>query len=94
MKKAIITLMVLAFALSLVAVAFAATMTGTIKGVNLKAGTIMFCPSNTSKNETLKAGSGLNLSSVKTGKATLTVNKGVVTAVTPMKAPRKLIEGC
>lgn len=95
MKKAVIALIVLAFALSLVTVAFAAMQSGTIKGVNLKAGTISFCKAGASKNVTLKAGSGLNLKSVKSGKAMITTNaQGMVTAVKPMKAPRRLIEGC
>ena len=96
MKKAVIVLMVLAFALSLVGVAFAATQTGTINGVNVKAGTISFCASGTSTNKTLKAASSLKLSSVKTGKATVTTNaQGMVTAVAPMKAaPKRMIEGC
>ena len=95
MKKAVIVLIVLAFVLSIAVAAFAATQTGTIKGVNIKAGTISFCPSGTSKNETLKAGKGLNLKTVKTGKATITTSGGMVTAVAPVKAaPRRLIEGC
>lgn len=99
MKKAVMILVVVAFALSLVSVAFAAakTMSGTIKEVNISAGTITFCPTNSKKDETFKVAHALNIKTMKPGKAEVTVSNGTVTSVKPLaapKAPRRMIEGC
>lgn len=94
MKKAVVILATLVFVLSIMSMAFAAasTMQGTIKVVNTKTETITFCPAG-GKDKVLKVGKSVNIKSVKTGKAAVTVNNGVVTGVKP--APeRRMIEGC
>lgn len=82
--------------LSLAAVAFAAeTRKGTIKAVDIKAGTITFCPEGTTSDMTLKADRGIDLSTVKPEtKAEVTVDKGTVKGIKEMKMPRKAPVGC
>ncbi|MDA8172365.1 MAG: hypothetical protein M0Z48_11135 [Nitrospiraceae bacterium] len=96
MKKTLTIVVCIVFALSLVAVAAAATktMSGTIKAVNISTGSITFCPAGSTKDQTLKAAHVLNIKSVKPGKAEITVTNGMVTGVKPMAAPRRMIEGC
>ncbi|MDA8086147.1 MAG: hypothetical protein M0Z75_05550 [Nitrospiraceae bacterium] len=98
MKKTLTVLVFIALTLSLVAVAAAAakSMSGTIKSVNISAGTISFCPAGTTKEQNLKVGHGLNIRSIKTGKAEIVVSNGMVTSVKPAAAapPRRMIEGC
>ncbi len=97
MKQAAAVLAVLALvvALSATGLALAAEMQkGTITGVDLKAGTISFCPEGTSEDLTLKADTGVDLSKVKPDmKAQITRDKDRVTEIKEMKKPRAAV-GC
>jgi len=81
---------------TLAAVAYAAeTQKGTIKGVDIKAGTITFCPEGTTDNMMLKADKSIDLGMVKPDtKAEVTVDKGMVKGIKEIKKPRKAPVGC
>jgi len=96
MKKVAAVLVVVVLAVSLVSLAFAAeTKMGTIKSVDAKAGTIIFCPEGTTADMTLKADKGVDLGKVKADtKAEIMVEKGTVKEIKEMKAQPKAAVGC
>ena len=111
MKKAAILMFAFIFALSIAAMAIAAdkTVKGTIRGVNVKAGKITFCPEGSTKNEVFKVQKHVNLKAVKANeKAELVLTpknevkeiKAVTEAAPaapaakPAPKKRKMIEGC
>jgi hypothetical protein len=96
MKKVAAVLVVVALALSLVSLVFAAeAKMGTIKSVDAKAGTITFCPEGTSSDMTLKADKSVDLSKIKADtKAEIMVEKGTVKEIKEMKAKPKAAVGC
>ncbi len=61
MKKVLLSLMAAFFVCSITASAFAAEMRtqGMLKSVNTAKGTVVFCPKNTNKSITLKAGAAM-----------------------------------
>ncbi len=99
MKKAAAVLAVLILAVSLVSMVFAAeAKKGTIRGVDEKAGTILFCPEGTTKDMTLPVDKSVDLKSIKPDtKAQISVEsvggKETVKSIEPMKAPRPAV-GC
>jgi hypothetical protein len=94
MKKAAAILAVVVLVVSLVSLAFAAeAMKGTIKSVDAKAGTAVFCAEGTTADVTLKADKGVDLGKVKAGdKVMITVDKDTVTSLKAAKA--KAAVGC
>jgi Cu/Ag efflux protein CusF len=68
MKKVTAVLAVAILVVALGSLAFAAeAKKGTIKSVDAKAGTVVFCPEGTTTDMTLKAGKHVDLSKVKAG---------------------------
>ena len=104
MKKAAAIIAVLVLVVSLVSLAVAAeAMKGTIKSVDAKAGTAVFCAEGTTADVTLKADKAVDLSKVKAGdKVEVSVDKdmlmsmkaaGAAEAAAPAKK-RKSAVGC
>ena len=87
MKKIVAILAVMVLVVSLVSLAFAAGATkGTIKKIDAKAGTVVFCAEG-GKDETLKADKTV-LGSVKDGdKVEAVIEKGAITSVKAAAAP-------
>jgi len=96
MKRTAAVLTAAIFILSLAVVAHAAeTRRGTIKDVDVKAGTITFCPEGTTTDMMLKADKDLDLRTVRPEtKAEVTVDGGAVKGVREIKQPRKAAVGC
>ncbi len=93
MKKVAAVLAVVVMVVSLVSLAFAAEQKGTIKSVDAKAGTAVFCAEGTTNDVTLKADKAVDLSSLKAGeKVMVTVDKDTLTSV--KKARSKAAVGC
>ncbi len=88
MKKAAAILAVVVMVVSLVSLAVAAeAMKGTIKSVDAKAGTAVFCAEGTTTDMTLKADKAVDLGKVKAGeKVEITVDKDTVMS---LKAEKK-----
>jgi len=92
MKKAAVILVAVVFVLSALTMAMAAgeAQKGTIKAVDAKAGTITFTAED-GKETTLNVDKSVDLGKVKAGsKATITVEKDVVTSI----KPKREIVGC
>ncbi len=91
MKKAAVVLAVAVLVVALGSLAFAAeTKMGTIKSVDAKKHTVVFCAEGGNKDVTLKAGKGVDLGSVKAGdKVEASIDKHTLTAVkaAPAAAP-------
>ena len=89
MKKAAVVLAIMVLVVAFGSLAVAAemqTQKGTIKGVDAKAGTVVFSAEGSNKDVTLKAGKGVDLGKVKAGdKVEVSVEKGTLTHV--MAAP-------
>ena len=87
MKKIAVVLAVVVLVVSFVSLAFAAGMQkGTIKNVDAKAGTVVFCEEGTNKDVTLKADKGVDLSKMKAGdKVEVSIEKDMLKHV--MAAP-------
>ncbi len=83
MKKAAVVLAVLVLVVALCSFAFAAeTKMGTIKSVDAKKHTVVFCPEGTKTDMKLKAGKGVDLSTVKAGdKVEASIDKHMLTGV-------------
>jgi hypothetical protein len=94
MKKAAAILAVVVLVVSLVSLSVAAeAMKGTIKSVDAKAGTAVFCAEGSTTDVTLKADKTVDLSKMKAGeKVMITVDKDTVTSVKAAKA--KAAVGC
>jgi Cu/Ag efflux protein CusF len=82
MKKIVAVLAVAAVVLSLASLAFAAlAQQGTIKSVDVKSGTIVFCTEG-GKDVTLKADKSIDLDKIKAGdKVEVSVEDGTVKSV-------------
>lgn len=95
MKKVAVVLVVVLSLCLVVSLAFAAeAKKGTIKGVDVKAGTITFCPEGTTTDMTLKADKGVDLSNVKAdSKAEVMIEKDMVKEIKAMKKPKAAV-GC
>ncbi len=87
MKKVVAVLAVMALVVAFGSLAVAAGMEkGTIKSVDAKKHTVVFCAEGTNKDVHLKAGKGVDLSKVKAGdKVEVSVEKGTLTHL--MAAP-------
>ena len=97
MKKvaAVLAVMVMVVAFGSLAVA-AGMEKGTIKSVDAKAGTVVFCAEGSNKDVTLKADKGVDLSKVKAGdKVEVSIEKDVLKHVmeAPKAAPKPQV-GC
>ncbi len=91
MKKIAAVVAAVVLVVALVSLAFAAeTKMGTIKSVDAKKHTVVFCPEGTTKDLKLKVGKGVDLGSVKAGdKVEATIDKHMLTGVkaAPAAAP-------
>jgi hypothetical protein len=89
MKKAAAILAVMVMVVSLVSLVFAAGPTnGTIKSVDAKAGTAVFCAEGTTTDVTLKADKAVDLSKVKAGdKVEAMIEQGTLKSVKAAAAP-------
>ena len=70
MKKVTVVLAVVVLVVSMVSLVFAADMNmkkGTIKSIDAKAGTVVFCAEGTNTDTTLKVDKSVDLSKVKAG---------------------------
>jgi Cu/Ag efflux protein CusF len=87
MKKITAVLAVMVLVVSMVSLVFAADMKkGTIKSVDAKAGTVVFCAEGTNTDTTLKVDKSVDLSKVKAGdKVDATIEKDTLKHV--MAAP-------
>lgn len=96
MKKLSVVLVVVLSLCLVVSLAFAAEKKGTIKSVDAKAGTIVLTVDG-GKDETLKAGKGVDLGKVKAGdKVEVMVEKDTVTSIkaaAPAAKPKAAV-GC
>jgi hypothetical protein len=95
MKKIAAVLAVVVMVVSLVSLVFAAeTQKGTIKSVDAKAGTVVFCAEG-GKDVTLKADKSVDLSKVKAGeKVEVSVEKDMLMHVMAPAAKPKAAVGC
>ncbi len=89
MKKIAVVLAVVVLVVAMTSLVFAAGMSmekGTIKSVDAKAGTVVFCPESTNKDVTLKADKSVDLGKVKAGdKVEVSIEKDMLKHV--MAAP-------
>lgn len=93
MKKMAAVLVVVVMVVSLVSLAFAGTVKGTIKSVDAKAGTVVFSADG-GKDETLKADKAVDLGKLKAGdKVEATVEKDMLMGV-KAAAKAKAAVGC
>ncbi len=97
MKKVAVVLAVMVLVVAFGSFAVAAGMEkGTIKSIDAKAGTVVFCAEGGNKDVTLKAGKGVDLSKVKAGdKVEVSIEKDMLTHVmeAPKAAPKAAV-GC
>jgi len=99
MKKVTAVLAVVILVAALGSLAFAAeAKKGTIKSVDAKAGTVVFCPEGTTTDMTLKADKSVDLSQVKAGeKVEVSVEKNALKSVkaeAAAPAAKKAPMGC
>jgi Cu/Ag efflux protein CusF len=100
MKKIAAVVTVVVLVVSLASFAFAAGMEmqkGTIKSVDAKAGTVVFCAEGSNKDMTLKADKAVDLSKIKAGdKVEVSIEKDTLKHVmaAPAAAKPKAPVGC
>ncbi len=98
MKKIGVVFAVVIFVVSLVSLAFAAGMQkGTIKSVDAKTGTVVFCEEGTNKDVTLKADKSVDLGKINAGeKVEVSIEKDMLKHVmaAPAAAKPKAPVGC
>ncbi|HTG02400.1 MAG TPA: hypothetical protein VK654_17595 [Nitrospirota bacterium] len=94
MKRVAVIVAVAVLVVSLVSFAFAAeSKKGTIKSVDAKAGTVVFCAEGTTADTTLKADKAVDLSKVKAGEAVeVSIEKDMLMGVKAAK--KKAAVGC
>jgi hypothetical protein len=94
MKKVAAIVSAVVFVAVMVSMVFAAeAKKGTIKGVDSKAGTVVFCAEGTTIDTTLKVDSSVDLGKVKAGdKVDITVEKDIVKEIKAAK--KKPAMGC
>jgi Cu/Ag efflux protein CusF len=95
MKKISAVLAAAVMVVAMVSMAFAADMKkGTIKGVDAKAGTVVFCAEGTTTDMTLKADKSVDLGKVKAGdKVEVSVEKDMMKSMKPAAKPKAAV-GC
>lgn len=95
MRKVTAVLAVVVLVIALGSLAFAAeAKKGTIKSVDAKAGTVVFCAEGTNADVTLKADKGVDLSKVKAGeKVEVSVEKDALMSVKASAKPKAAV-GC
>jgi len=95
MKKVTAVLAVVVLVVAFGSLAFAAeAKKGTIKSVDAKAGTVVFCAEGTTADVTLKADKGVDLSKVKAGeKVEVSVEKDALMGVKAAAKPKAAV-GC
>lgn len=97
MKKIAAVLTVVVMVVSLVSMVFAAEMKkGTIKSVDAKKGTVVFCAEGGTTDMTLKADKSVDLGKVKAGeKVEVSVEKGMMKSMKALPAAKpKPAVGC
>lgn len=96
MKKVAAVLAVVVLVVSMVSLVFAAeAKKGTIKSVDAKAGTVVFCAEGTNADVTLKADKSVDLGKVKAGeKVEISVEKDALMSVKASAAAKKAPVGC
>lgn len=97
MKKIAAVLAVVVLVVSLVSMVFAADMKkGTIKSVDAKTGTVVFCAEGGTADMTLKADKSIDLGKVKAGeKVEVSVEKDMMKSMKEMPAAKpKASVGC
>ena len=96
MKKVVAILVVAVLVISMASLVFAAeSKMGTIKSVDAKAGTVVFCAEGGTTDVTLTADKSIDLSKVKAGeKVHVTIDKDVLKHVMPAPAAPKASVGC
>jgi hypothetical protein len=97
MKKITAALAAAVMVVAMVSMVFAADMQkGTIKSVDAKAGTVVFCAEGGTKDVTLKADKSIDLGKVKAGeKVEVAVEKDMMQSMKAMPAAkRKVNVGC
>ncbi len=89
MKKVVAVLSVVVLVLALVSLAAAAEMKmGTIKSVDAKKGTVVFCAEGTNADTTLNADKDVDLSKVKAGdKVEVSIDKTSLKSIKASAAP-------
>jgi len=95
MRKIAVGFAVIILVVSLVSLVYAADMKkGTIKGVDAKAGTVVFCAEGTTTDMTLKADKAVDLSKVKIGdKVEVSVEKDMMKTMKAVAKPKAAV-GC
>jgi Cu/Ag efflux protein CusF len=95
MKKITAVLAAAVLVVAMASMVFAADMKkGSIKGVDTKAGTVVFCPEGTTAEMTLKADKAVDLSKVKVGdKVEVSVEKDMMKSMKPAAKPKAAV-GC
>jgi len=99
MKKIAVVLAVMILVVSLASLALAAGMEGmqkgTIKNVDAKAGTVVFCAEGGNKDVTLKADKSVDLANLKAGeKVEVSIEKDTLKHVMMAPAAKKAPVGC
>jgi cold shock CspA family protein len=97
MKKIVAALAAAVMVVAMVSMVFAADMQkGTIKSVDAKKGTVVFCAEGGTKDMTLKADKSIDLGAVNAGeKVEVTVEKDMMKSMKAMPAAkRKVNVGC
>ncbi len=89
MKKVVAVLLTMVLVLALVSLAVAAEMKmGTVKSVDAKKHTVVFCPEGTTTDMHLKAAKGVDLSNVKAGdKVEVSIEKHSLKSIKAAAAP-------
>jgi Cu/Ag efflux protein CusF len=95
MKKIAAVLAAAVLVVAMASMVFAADMKkGSIKGVDAKMGTVVFCPEGTTTEMTLKADKAVDLSKVKVGdKVEVSVEKDMMKSMKPAAKPKAAV-GC
>jgi uncharacterized membrane protein len=95
MKKIAAVLAAAVMVVAMVSMVFAADMKkGTIKSVDAKAGTVVFCAEGGTTDTTLKADKSVDLGKVKAGeKVEVTVEKDMMKSMKPAAKPKAAV-GC
>lgn len=96
MKKIVAVLTMVVLVVALGSFVFAAeAKKGTIKGVDVKAGTVVFCPEGSKDDMTLKADKSVDLNKVKVGdKVEVSVEKDALMSMKTAAAKPKASLGC
>ncbi len=96
MKKFVWVLAVIASVALISSLVFAAeSKVGTVKSIDTKAGTVVFCPEGSTEDVTLKVDKHANMSNIKAGeKVEVSVENDTLKQVKPAAEKRKAAVGC